>query len=615
MNIGRWIRIFLLIGILICSQVALCEVNIIISEVSPKGNWAELYCLDDGGQGVDISSYKLTDLDGRDTKLSDSKVTLKKGEFVVIHWVDSEGIEPYIDETDERGDVNGNGYIDLYLTDTNPTNTDDQLVLVDEKGEYLDAVCWANQDGVFSMEAKDVSTLVKASQWIISGTVPLESDCIDSRKVTSSNSMARIDLSRDSNSKSDWAISTNATPGEVNEIDTTPPEKITGVSVTDFSPDQGGRLKVSWEESTAGDFDHYNIYIDTKMIKEINDLDPEISIKDRDTTCVILDTCNGEPLENGVDYWVGVTAVDINGNEDKEVVAAGPASPSDDIPGDFKLFINEVSFKEKDSDWVELYCKDDGMEGKGIDISGYYIGNGKKVIKTILPGTLVKTSEYLVLHGNISLTSTDEQVILYDPFGDIIDCVCWADQSGTFSSGEKEDVQMLIDEGRWKDFPPKGADEEDCIDSREVKPGYSIARCSYTTPASKEIWRIDETPTPGRSNAKEPERPAILNLEISPNPFLVDGSSPTKAETKISFDLSEYYCSVSIKIYDTKGRLIRDLFGPERLFGKEHEVLWDGKDNDSKIVPIGIYIVYLKTTNSLGSTIKTATCVAAKRLR
>jgi len=79
------------------------EGSILIVEVNPNSpitDYAKIHC---STGPVDISNFKLTDMDGLDHRLAEQPVTLKTGEEVTIWWARGQ------DETDKEGDVNGNG--------------------------------------------------------------------------------------------------------------------------------------------------------------------------------------------------------------------------------------------------------------------------------------------------------------------------------------------------------------------------------------------------------------------------------------------------------------------------------------------------------------------------
>jgi len=179
------------------------------------------------------------------------------------------------------------------------------------------------------------------------------------------------------------------------------------------------------------------------------------------------------------------------------------------------LLISEVSFKCPNGDWVELYCADDGNNGNGVDISNFYLEDDNP-IKMFHQGTIIKTGEYLLLSQDkdmnkwdeksasngvlhvyakkIAIVSTDEQIILRNSRGEIIDAVCWSNHNGVYSPGEKEDMETVYKSGNWNSYS-----EDSCIDSSQIKENYTITRDSkYIDTNKKEDWIITDKPTPGK---------------------------------------------------------------------------------------------------------------------
>ena len=153
----------------------------------------------------------LTDLDGTDTVFNGTApIIIKTGEYAVIHW--DEGT----DETREMGDINGNGHRDIYVEDSGLTATDDQVVLIDENGNIVDAVCWANQDDTWSNDnIKDIQVLIDVDVWIIFDSSPEQSDCMNISSIVYSKgcSIGRINEKTDTNSKEDFKIYDSPTQG------------------------------------------------------------------------------------------------------------------------------------------------------------------------------------------------------------------------------------------------------------------------------------------------------------------------------------------------------------------------------------------------------------------
>jgi len=69
-----------------------------------------------------------------------------------------------------------------------------------------------------------------------------------------------------------------------------------------------------------------------------------------------------------------------------------------------------------------------------------------------------------------------------------------------------------------------------------------------------------------------------------PNPF--------NPSTTINFSLKEQGF-VELKIYNIKGRLIREVIN-QKMKGGEHNVIWNGKDENNRCCSSGIYLMNLK---------------------
>lgn len=83
------------------------------------------------------------------------------------------------------------------------------------------------------------------------------------------------------------------------------------------------------------------------------------------------------------------------------------------------------------------------------------------------------------------------------------------------------------------------------------------------------------------AGAPEPAETGVLALKIAPNPF--------NAATSLQFAL-DAEAEVAARIYDVRGRLVRDL-QPGRLGAGAHRIDWDGRDERGATVATGVYLV------------------------
>lgn len=72
-----------------------------------------------------------------------------------------------------------------------------------------------------------------------------------------------------------------------------------------------------------------------------------------------------------------------------------------------------------------------------------------------------------------------------------------------------------------------------------------------------------------------------------PNPFL-----PQNSSTTISFTLDKQGL-VSMDIYNVKGQKVKELLSDDNLARGNHSLVWDGRDNNNKILASGTYFYRL----------------------
>jgi hypothetical protein len=94
----------------------------------------------------------------------------------------------------------------------------------------------------------------------------------------------------------------------------------------------------------------------------------------------------------------------------------------------------------------------------------------------------------------------------------------------------------------------------------------------------------------------------LLGVESPPGPIACNASgvvlyptlpNPSRGSCLIRYTLPEP-TSVTIRIYDVCGRLIKELDRGEKLSGS-HEARWSGRDDLGRFVPAGVYFYSLVT--------------------
>ncbi len=166
----------------------------------------------------------------------------------------------------------------------------------------------------------------------------------------------------------------------------------------------------------------------------------------------------------------------------------------------------------------------------------------------------------LIVTGLTSIYVSGEELKLYDPSGNIF-------ENFTFDPG-------------WS-----------------TTRGVSAERINPLLPSSNDNWAHSIHPagsTPGKENSIfTPYIPTETALELSPNPF-----SPYRGErTIISFSLPERLSKVNCRIFDLKGRLVKNVVDQE-IFAAKGSIIWDGRGTDGRTLPVGVYIIQMEATGS-----------------
>lgn len=185
---------------------------LLVNEVSPDRallghDWVELLAV---GQAVNLQLIQLTDLHGDDGRLSNEPLTMAAGERAVVHF--NPGIKvglpvAGVTEVDAVGDVNGNGYRDIYLNIQPPFITNHTLALT-SGGVIVDAVRWSGRAYVSRRASKDNAFFEGQGIW--------EGDASRANAVPlAGRTICRYPDGQDGDRKEDW-IASLPTPGAPN---------------------------------------------------------------------------------------------------------------------------------------------------------------------------------------------------------------------------------------------------------------------------------------------------------------------------------------------------------------------------------------------------------------
>ncbi|MHB8579501.1 MAG: lamin tail domain-containing protein [Ignavibacteriaceae bacterium] len=102
-------------------------------------------------------------------------------------------------------------------------------------------------------------------------------------------------------------------------------------------------------------------------------------------------------------------------------------------------------------------------------------------------------------------------------------------------------------------------------------------------------------------------------ISVSPNPFSPDNDGFEDFAT-INYNLTQIISQIRIKIFDSRGRLVRTLVN-NQASGSNGSVIFNGLDDAGNPLRIGIYVIFLEALNENFGTIenlKTAVVIARK---
>ena len=272
------------------------------------------------------------------------------------------------------------------------------------------------------------------------------------------------------------------------------------------------------------------------------------------------------------------------------------------ISSNDKVVINEVLVNEPGSytklEWVELYNTDSVAH----DLGGWVFIC--KEDTTLLPvGANIPANGFLII----------ARKLLSDPPDSISFESWWGNRSGIWGDCPEESYPAIQAEmsltnsgGTISLIDPENnvqtfTWDQDCGD------GVSLERVS----SEQDIWFCcvsSDKSTPGKKNSVSTSYSDNLKLHIEPNPFSPDGDG-FQDETIIHYTLP-MMSSLTLRIYDIKGRLIKTLMEDEPQVSGE--VTWNGKDDENRTVRVGIYVVWAEAKGNSHSQ-KKATVVVAKR--
>lgn len=268
------------------------------------------------------------------------------------------------------------------------------------------------------------------------------------------------------------------------------------------------------------------------------------------------------------------------------------------------IVLNEVLANEPGGwvslEWVELFNNSDW----DVDLAGWKLISDDDT--TVFSSVVISAKGYLVLARK--LVSFPDS-ISFDGY--------WGDNSGIWGDSPEENFPAV----EVKISLVNSCDSIELMDTLGNKQSFTWINDSGDKISWEKIdpllgdspgnWWIcvdSSGSTPGKENSISVPYSQEVELKLKPNPFSPDGDG-FEDELTIKYTLP-LMSNLTLKVYDTKGRLIKTLM--EEQPQVSGEIIWDGRDDKGRFLKIGIYIVYAHASGNTNSTAK-VTFVVAKR--
>jgi len=258
------------------------------------------------------------------------------------------------------------------------------------------------------------------------------------------------------------------------------------------------------------------------------------------------------------------------------------------------IVINEImaapDLTQNQTEWVKLYNRSQNT----VNLKNWFVGDKNKQ-------TILTIDELLLTPSNFLILAEDRNKFLAT-YLDINSSVIQVESWQTLNNSDDEAVLrdslgFSVEQVTYGTLPPNGISWE---------------RIDYDKASSDSAnwWRCVDSQgaTPGKENSVHTTFSSNIQLKLSPNPFSPDGDG-FDDELNVEYQIP-LGSNLTLKIYDVKGRLVRTLLNDQpAVSGK---TIWDGKNDASKIVRTGIYVLFVQITGEHKESKKAAISVVKK---
>ena len=254
-------------------------------------------------------------------------------------------------------------------------------------------------------------------------------------------------------------------------------------------------------------------------------------------------------------------------------------------PVNLRIIINEIMAapNSNEAEWIEVF----NPGASNINMASIYFADSRDTVKLSKEDLILRPGEYLVAGGDSAISN--QYNISYENLTIV---------SGFPTLNNSFDDLKLLNNFNFVYDRVSYTDE---WYGREVDQGISLERIN---PELNGQISVDFSgSTPGRINSVFATiLPTESQLQINPNPFSPDGDG-FEDVTIIQINIPVETAFINIRIYDTRGRLIRFL-ADSIPSAHQAQFVWDGKDDNFRVARIGAYICLVEALNSNKNVIK-----------
>jgi hypothetical protein len=378
------------------------------------------------------------------------------------------------------------------------------------------------------------------------------------------------------------------TPAKENAVKASKPD-FTPPSLSRFEINSGTNVKLIFSEKLDSlSAVSINAYSFDKGLK-IN----SISVESPQNTNVNL-KLNSALQENTLYTLIAKNIADCSGNvllSAQAILGNLKSADSGDV------VLNEVLFNPRSGgeDFIEIYNRTDKL----ISLKNWALANfdatGKVAnIRSITTTDFVlQPKQFLVLCRTARVVQNQYYKAVKANFLELPSMPSFPDDEGSVVL--LNETQKVFD--RF-DYTEKL--HHPLIDNKE---GVSLEKIDYDkTSTNPTNWQsaasTEGFATPGYGNSQILVDSQENIFKIEPEVFTPDGDGQDEA-TKLIFQLDQSAYVANIQIFDSNGRLVRQLV-QNQLLGNNASFEWDGKTTNNEVVPVGYYILLAELFNTNG---------------